>query len=207
MRARLITGVLLAAGQGRRFGGAKLLHPLADGRPIGLAALQALQAALDRVIAVVAPGEVAMVDLFAKAGAQVVVCPQAHVGLGASLACGVRSAPDDAWLIALADMPCIRSDTIARIATAIAEGAALAAPVYQGRRGHPVGFDNRFFACLSALDCDEGARRLLQAHERDLRVIPTDDAGVLFDIDTRADLAAFPGCVAPLATPPDAFLA
>lgn len=189
----MITGVLLAAGEGRRFGGAKLLHPVADGRPIGLAALQALQAALDRVIAVVAPGQAAMAELFTKAGARVVVCPNAFAGLGASLACGVRAAPDDAWLVALADMPCIRPSTVACVAAAIAHGARLAAPVYQGRRGHPVGFDNRFFARLSALSCDEGARHLLQAHRQELRLIPTDDPGVLFDVDTPADLAVLAG--------------
>lgn len=197
----MITGILLAAGEGRRFGGTKLLHPLAGGLSVGLAALHALQAVLERVIAVVAPDQAAIAEHLAKAGARVVICPQARTGLGASLACGVRAAPDDAWLIALADMPCIRPSTIARVAAAIAGGAALATPVYQGRRGHPVGFDNRFFRDLSALRGDEGARRLIQAHASDLCPIPTDDAGVLFDVDSPGDLARLPAGWAPLTIP------
>lgn len=197
----MITGILLAAGAGRRFGGAKLLHPLADGRPVGLAALQALQAVFDRIVAVVAPNQPAVAQLFADAGARVVVCPQASTGLGASLACGVGAAPGGAWVVALGDMPCLRPDTIAAVAAAIDAGAALAAPVYQGRRGHPVGFAHSFLAELCALHGDEGARSLIQAHARDLRLIPTDDAGVLFDVDTPADLASTPS---PLTAPREA---
>ncbi len=200
----MITGILLAAGEGRRFGGAKLLHPLADGRPVGLAALQALQGALDRVIVVVAPDQPALAELFGQAGTRVVVCPQARTGLGASLACGVRAVPEGAWLIALADMPCIGPRTIARVAAAITAGAALAAPMYQGRRGHPVGFAPRFFADLCALRGDEGARRLLRAHARALQPIPTDDAGVLFDVDTPADLIRAPSSPAVSRDLPDA---
>lgn len=204
----MITGILLAAGESRRFGGAKLLHPLADGRPMGLATLQALQTALDRVIAVVAPGPPALAELFAEAGARVVVCPQAPTGLGASLACGVCTAPDGAWVIALGDMPFVQPRTIARVAGAITEGAALAAPVYQGRRGHPVGFGSRFFGDLCSLHGDEGARGLIRAHARDLRPVSTDDAGVLFDIDTPADLVTVPNELATRrATPRDAFRA
>jgi molybdenum cofactor cytidylyltransferase len=188
----VITGILLAAGQGRRFGGAKLLHVLPDARPLGLAALQALQAAVDPVIAVVAPAQPTLSELFTHAGARVVVCRDAHTGLGASIACGVRAAPQGPWLIALADMPCISPHAITQVAAAIAAGAPLAAPVYQGRRGHPVGFSQPFFADLCALSGDQGARRLLQAHADALQPVPTDDAGVLFDIDTPADLATLP---------------
>ena len=40
-----IVGLLLAAGHGRRFGGDKLLQPLADGTPVAVAAARALKAA------------------------------------------------------------------------------------------------------------------------------------------------------------------
>lgn len=184
----MITGILLAAGEGRRFGGAKLLHPLADGRPMGLAALHALQGALTRVNAVVAPGQSALAALFTQAGAHVIVCPRAPTGIGASLACGVAAAPDGAWLVALGDMPFILPQTMARVADAVANGAALAAPAYRGQRGHPVAFGHRFFADLRALRGDEGARRLIRAHAGELHLIATDDAGVVLDVDTRADL-------------------
>ena len=45
--------ILLAAGRSSRFGGNKLLHPLADGTPVALAAARNLVAALPGALAVV----------------------------------------------------------------------------------------------------------------------------------------------------------
>ncbi|HEV2040071.1 MAG TPA: nucleotidyltransferase family protein, partial [Casimicrobiaceae bacterium] len=59
----------------------------------------------------------------------------------------------------------------------------------QGVRGHPVGFSRRYYGELAALSGDEGAKAIVRAHERELQLIETDDAGVSRDIDTPADLA------------------
>jgi len=56
-----------------------------------------------------------------------------------------------------------------------------------GSGGHPIGFGADFFAGLTALDGDEGARRLIDPAK--LIRIETDDAGILRDVDTPADLA------------------
>ena len=91
-------------------------------------------------------------------------------------------------LIALADMPWVSSSTVARIATALRNGAVLAAPTYRGTRGHPVAIAARYFAAAQTLSGDQGARSLLAAHETELDLIPVDDPGVLRDVDTPADL-------------------
>ena len=96
----------------------------------------------------------------------------------------------DGWVVALADMPCIGVPTLRRVAEAIAGGAALAAPVHAGRRGHPVGFAARWKDALLALEGDEGARAILRQHAALLQTLQTDDPGVLQDVDTPADLAA-----------------
>ncbi|MEK7877302.1 MAG: NTP transferase domain-containing protein, partial [Pseudomonadota bacterium] len=44
-----ITAILLAAGSGSRFGGDKLLHPLADGTPMGVQGARNLLAAVPDV--------------------------------------------------------------------------------------------------------------------------------------------------------------
>jgi molybdenum cofactor cytidylyltransferase len=109
--------------------------------------------------------------------------------MAATIACGVgATAGARGWLIALADMPWIRPTTIAAVAGAIRAGAPLAAPFYQGRRGHPVGFGAAFGKELCALHGDEGARSLIQCHAGELGRLDCDDAGVLADIDVPADL-------------------
>jgi molybdenum cofactor cytidylyltransferase len=184
-------GILLAAGRGTRFGSHKLLHPLPDGTPLGVASARALRAALDRVVAVVRADDAELAAALRAAGCETVVCSRAEEGMGASIACGVDATPAAAgWLIALADMPFIQPATIAAVAAALAQGASIAAPVLDGgRRGHPVGFAAGWFEALRALSGDRGARELLQRHPNELRLIPTVDAGCVADVDSREDLA------------------
>ena len=135
------------------------------------------------------PGDAALAAALGAAGARVVRCAYADAGMGASLACGVRSTPDAAgWIVALGDMPWIEMSTIARVAGAIADGAAVAAPFYRGRRGHPVGFGVASFEALAALDDDDGAKSVVAAHRDSLARIDVEDAGVLADVDRPADL-------------------
>jgi len=182
-----IVGVLLAAGSASRFGGGKLLAPLPDGTPIGVAALKHLTAAVDTVVAVVRPGDELLAAALAAAGARITCCPLAAEGMGVSLAWGVRAAPvAAAWLIALADMPWVEPATMASVVDALRAGAPVAAPRSLGRRGHPVGFAAACYMELSAQSGDDGARAILARHP--VTLIDTDDAGVLRDVDTRQDL-------------------
>ena len=182
-----IVGILLAAGSATRFGSDKLLVPLPDHTPIGVAALKNLAPAVDAVVAVVRPGDDALARVLAAEGARVTVCPRAMEGMGESLAWGVRAAPAaTAWLIALADMPWVQAGTVGRVAEALRDGALVAAPSLHGARGHPVGFAADLYAELIALTGDQGAQRVVASHR--VLLIGTDDAGAVRDVDTPEDL-------------------
>ena len=186
-----VVAILLAAGAARRFGSDKLLHALPHQVPIAIQAVRHLSAVFEKnVLAVVGPESTALVDLLRGEGCKVVVCGNAAEGMGASLACGVRAAPDaGGFVIALGDMPFIRASTIAAVRDALAAGAPLVAPYFRARRGHPVGIAGAFRAELEALQGDEGARSLLDAHADKLIKIPVGDPGAIRDIDTPGDLA------------------
>jgi molybdenum cofactor cytidylyltransferase len=187
MRGAPVVGILLAAGSATRFGAAKLLVPLPDGTPIGIAALENLAAAVDTVVAVVRIGDDALATVLAAHGARVTAFPRAAEGMGESLAWGVRAAPAAAaWLIALADMPWVQPATVGRIGDALRQGARIAAPTWQGARGHPVGFAASLYAELIALTGDEGAKSVVARHGA--FPVAIEDAGVLRDIDTPQDL-------------------
>ena len=184
-----ICGILLAAGASRRFGSDKLLHRLGAGTPVAAAALANLRAAIPHVIAVVRPYAPQLADRLSEAGATVILCANADEGMGASLAAAVSASGDAAgWVVALADMPYIRPQTIEKVAASLAAGAAIVAPAYRGERGHPVGLSARFRPQLQALRGDAGARDLLKQHADLIELIDVDDAGVHRDIDTPADL-------------------
>ncbi|WP_347250172.1 nucleotidyltransferase family protein [Zoogloea sp.] len=185
-----IIGVLLAAGQGRRFGSDKLLHPLEDGTPMAVLAARRLKAACPGSIAVLRPEQTALADLLAEEGVQPVFCAAARGGMGHSLAAGVAASPATAggWLVALGDMPFIQPQTMRQVARVLEAGASLAAPWLHGRRGHPVGFAACWRETLLAQAGDAGARDILSRHPEALRRIDTDDEGVLRDVDVPGDL-------------------
>jgi len=188
----VIQALLLAAGASKRFGSNKLLEALPDGTPMLLRSAETLLAADLPVLAVLRRGDKAATKLLAPlAGVAVTECPHARAGMGHSLAWGVvRSGHADGWLVALADMPFLSSDTMRAVYLALEAGASIAAPAYQGQRGHPVGFSRRWRDDLLALTGDHGAQILLRCHPEVLTLVPCNDPGVLRDIDMPADLPA-----------------
>ncbi len=185
-----IRGILLASGSGSRFGSDKLMHPLAPGGdPIAVHAARNLAEALPGSVAVVRSANSRLARQLRAAGLRIAVCRDAAEGMGRTLAAGVRAtAAASGWVVALADMPAIRPETIVRIAEALHEGATIVAPSYQGERGHPVGLARRFREDLQVLQGDAGARAILAAHRDWITLIEVDDPGVTKDIDTPGDL-------------------
>ena len=214
-----IRGILLAGGTGSRFGSQKLAHPLPDGTPLGRQSAINLLAALDDVLVVHRPGdESVMRILFPSAlgasgnpfGTGFAVQPNSTgvrlavelpvtllaserclEGMGGSLAAAVDASTDaDGWIVALADMPFIQSASIRAVRRALEAGASIAVPVFNGGRGHPVGFSAEWRDGLSGLRGDEGARRILAAHGDVVLSVMVEDAGILRDVDAPADLVS-----------------
>ncbi len=184
-----IVAVLLAAGVGIRFGGGKLLHPLPDGVAIAAHAARNLIAADLEVLAVVRPGDFPLADMLEQEGCHVSPCAEAAGGMGYTLAHGVAAAREaGGWIVALADMPRVKPSTIRDVANAIACGAIIATPLYQGARGHPVGFSARLRGELLGLTGDTGARGILERHRDAIQLVDCDDPGIMLDIDARSDL-------------------
>lgn len=187
-------GILLAAGFSRRFGSAdKLLQLLPDGRPIALASAENLIKAIPMSIAIVRPENKALTALFREAGLEVAFCNESDQVMADSLTAAIRfsthlKSADNGFVIALADMPYIQSATIASVVVELGIGAGIVIPTFNGQRGHPVGFSAKFRDALESLHGDEGARSIIKHNPDEVRMLPTDDAGILADIDTPADL-------------------
>ena len=186
----MFVGVLLAAGESRRYGENKLLAPLGDGTPMVVASARNLVHAGIEVVAVVREVHSAVGAALAEVpGVRPIGCPQAPLGIARSLASGIAQVPEaDGWLVALGDMPLIRSETVRLVVRALEQGASLAAPTFGGRRGHPVGFSRCWREHLLGLEGDLGGRTLLDAHPDALALLPCADPGVLRDLDRPEDL-------------------
>lgn len=191
-------GILLAAGHGRRYAEAahgqdKLTARLPDGTPVVLAAAAALRAATGHVVAITRADNAPLKALLVQAGCEVITSDAPAAGMGDNLAAAARhilltrDAEVQTCLVALGDMPWLRPETCLLVARA-SLSQKIVAPVWNGRRGHPVGFHRSLWPELAALTGDKGARALMEHHG--VADVAVDDAGVCADIDTPADLAA-----------------
>ncbi|MEO5933409.1 MAG: NTP transferase domain-containing protein, partial [Duganella sp.] len=91
-----LTGILLAAGRGKRFDPSgvqnKLLQTLGDGAGDVVVAASArnMLAVLPRVLAVVRPGDDKVAALLGSLGCEVRVCADADLGMGESLTTAIE---------------------------------------------------------------------------------------------------------------------
>ena len=195
---RIWAAIVLAAGAGRRFGGRKLLATF-EGRPLIVGALDAAFAAPVRRVILTTDGDPDLAGiardharaLGREADLEVVIATDAAEGLGASLRTAVAALPADAdgAFVFLGDMPRIPAGLAQALAGAMSPGVELAAPRFEGRRGHPVLFGRACFPALLALTGDVGAREVLAKAGERLALIDSSDVGALFDVDRREDLA------------------
>jgi molybdenum cofactor cytidylyltransferase len=190
------TIIVPAAGSGSRFGGPRHKLELAfDGDSVlGATLRHAIQTQLPVVVVTTAALAPLAGQHLAARDIIVLDARDAARGMGFTIASGVgerSGAPG--WLVLPGDMPLVQSDSILAVATALEQHAVVYAQ-YRGRRGHPVGFDAELYSELIQLTGDDGARRVMArypAHGQDV-----DDAGILCDVDTAADLEALRKAVA-----------
>jgi molybdenum cofactor cytidylyltransferase len=180
-----VFGLVLAAGQSRRFGTDKRRALLPCGRTL-------LQASIDNSQAVFGTTWVVLREdddpsaLGIPSGVTVVRSPDARLGMGHSLAAGIQALQASratAVAVLLGDMPWIAPDTL-RTLVAMADPERIALPVHEGQRGHPVIIGRRFWPALVGLEGDQGARAVIAGHADCVDVFECSDAGVLRDADT-----------------------
>jgi CTP:molybdopterin cytidylyltransferase MocA len=162
----VIAAVVLAAGSGSRFGSAKQLAEL-DGMPLLEHALRAVEAvpAIDRIVVVLGARADEIRAAVDFGSAEVVVCADWEEGQAASLRCGIDAIDGaGAVLLLLGDMPRLTPQVIARFADLAGQhgSEARARAVYDGAPGHPVVLGSAYFAALSGLSGDHGARDVLK---------------------------------------------
>lgn len=195
-------GILLAAGFSRRFGTAnKLLHNLPDGRAIAIAAAEHLITALPVSVAVVRADNTILSDGLKALGFHVVHCDANASLMADSLVMAVQyastlSLTTKGYVIALADMPYIAPSTIQAVANQLSHVGGIVIPTFEGKRGHPIGFSANFHDALLRLSGDEGAKSIVKTHADAVTLLACEDAGILADIDTLADLSNFADKVA-----------
>lgn len=190
-----VAAVLLAAGRGTRFGGAKLQAPLRGQPLVGHVAAtvdMAIRAGtLARCLAVIAAGDDAVRQLVANCGFGSVENGDTGSGISSSVRLGLKTLSGDpeigAALIVLGDQPLLRLEVIIGLVDSWHQTGRSARPrysAYPDQPGHPVLLDRALWKLADTAMGDSGLRGILPADQ----VSVIDVSGGNPDIDTREDL-------------------
>ncbi len=103
-----------------------------------------------------------------------------------SVKCGLQALPEDCErvLITPADVPYLHAETIRKL---LLSDRAVAIPSYQGAAGHPAMVKRACFPSLISYAGERGLRGALAQWKDETEFVPTDENGMLTDINTEAE--------------------
>jgi len=190
-----VAGVVLAAGEATRFGGGKVLAPLA-GRPLLEHVLDAaIEAGLAEIVVVLGEAAPDVERVVSWRGERRVVNPEPSSGLSSSLRIGLASvgADADAAVVLLGDQPLVRAAVIrALVDRAAVSDRPIVVPRYADGSGpNPALVRRSAWGLAEAARGDRGLGPTIAAHPELVEEVPL--AGGNPDVDTRSDLAALEG--------------
>ena len=107
-------------------------------------------------------------------------------GMSASIKIGLQTLlavqPDvKSALFLLADQPLLKTDYLQKIISQASENNIVAS-FYNDRPGVPALFDRQWFSELMQLSGDQGARKLLELHRKEIQALPFPEGA--YDVDT-----------------------
>jgi CTP:molybdopterin cytidylyltransferase MocA len=188
-----VAGVLLAAGEGSRFGQPKALVEL-NGQTLAERGVNLLRAGGAHPILVVTGAVPIELN-----GTHTVYNPVWRTGMGSSLRAALQSltgtgvapgAEVGAVVVALADQPLVGAEAVARLIAAYHDGASVAVAAYDGQPRNPVLLAREHWAeVVATATGDQGARTFLRARPDVVTLVECGDTGRPDDIDTPGDLA------------------
>ncbi|MXX36971.1 MAG: nucleotidyltransferase family protein [Gemmatimonadetes bacterium] len=187
-----LSGIVLAAGRSFRMEGAnKLLLPWKEQCVLQVAVERICEVGLGEVIVVTGHQRAEVGEALSRYPVRLVHNPKFAEGMAASIRVGVEAAiGEQGYLFALGDMPQITGKTMLKVAETLTSTEAIAVPVRDGRRGHPVAIGSAYRDALLALTGDRGARAVLAKNAANIVEVSVEDEGIFVDVDTQESYRA-----------------
>lgn len=97
---------------------------------------------------------------------------------------GLSRLPTDGLLLFLVDHPLVSAGLVKKLVEIFYEtGDSIVLPTYRGKRGHPVIFARRLYSELLAAPENQGARAVVWAHAAEVLEVPTEEEGVVLNLN------------------------
>lgn len=189
----MITGVMLAAGAGSRFGSQKLLATL-HGRPLIYHSIRSVLASQLTRLHVVIPATGLASEIHSLFPSD----PRIHLyrnpnpgrGIASSLRIGFRSVESGSTgaMILLADMPWVTARIIDDLIREFGRRPGILSAYARETHTHPRIIPKTLFGEFLALKDGETGRTVIERHADDLVGVPSGDPMHFLDVDTPDDL-------------------
>jgi molybdenum cofactor cytidylyltransferase len=183
----LLAAVILSAGASSRMGRPKALLPYREGTFLEHL-IQVTRHPRIGVTRVVLGAGAETIQSAAKLDPSVVVLNRDwELGQLSSICAGVRSLEGidtDGIVLCPVDHPLVSARLVSELVERFYdEKKSIVLPTYKGKRGHPVIFSNQLFSELLAAPAEMGARVVVWAHSADVLECPTDEEGVILNLN------------------------
>src|SRR5271170_8114693 len=183
----MLAAAILAAGESRRMGTPKALLPYRGTTFVQHLMSAARHPRVGIVRVVLGAGADAIRAHLLLDSASVVLNQDWAKGQLSSIQAAVRSFAGhetEGLLLCPVDHPLISGALVNRLIEQFDAGKhAIVVPTFRGRRGHPVIFRASVYDELLAAPSDIGARQVVWAHKEDTAEVPTDEEGVVLNLN------------------------
>lgn len=178
--------VILAAGASTRMGGRpKALTPVGGETALARMVAACAHAGLGTPVVVLGAHEAEVRESCGALAVEWVRNPRPEAGRTGSLKRALERVGASAALVWPVDHPLVAAGTLRLLADA---PAAVAVPVHEGRRGHPIRLAGAALVEARSLADDAPLRDVVRRDPARVLEVPVDDPGVLANLDTPEDL-------------------
>jgi molybdenum cofactor cytidylyltransferase len=187
--------IILAAGNSSRMGQSKQLLKIGEENLLQHSVKTAMDAGIEKVVVVLGADDKAHAQSIEQFPVSVVVNDKWQSGMGSSLKAGLNflltnSPAISGVIVMVCDQPLVTSKHIeSLLAIHHKKGKPLVASRYSNTYGVPALFTKKYFNQILALGDNEGAKKIIMTHEKDLALMDLPEAAV--DLDTMEDVQKF----------------
>ena len=187
MLSNKIIGIILAAGESSRMGSPKALLQI-KGKTFLQHLIDAIRrAGLENISVVLGHDAENIRSKFPGLAVQFITNKNYQMGQLSSIQTAIKNISEevDAILVCPIDRPMVSSGLIQKLTSEfIKTKSPIVIPVYDAKRGHPIIFSSSLFPELMRAPIDVGARAVVWAHHNEVVEVPTNEEGILINIDT-----------------------
>ncbi len=193
VKNKLVSAILLGAGESKRMGKDKLMLPWGKRTVFEHCLNTLLQSELGEIIVVLRTGSEAIEEgikrypAFKRRRIRVAINPDYQRGMSSSILTGLKYLHPGSGgiLIALGDQPLLKPRTINALIHAFGhEEGKIVVPFYNGKRGNPILFDRSYLKELMKLRGDTGGRGIIESHPDKVARVRTRSEAVIRDVDS-----------------------